>query len=143
MKLWLATEQAVTAQYARNHDRRPGEPNGADLDQSRIHLAGFVPIAELLSCIDLVVSVAGAGTVSAALAAGLPLVLRPFYDDQPRNAAQAAKAGVAVVITDSREAGAAVTTVLSTPSYAAAARSAAAAVMDPPQHALRVLLDRV
>jgi hypothetical protein len=36
MKLWLATEQAVTAQYARNHDRRPGDLNGADLDQSRM-----------------------------------------------------------------------------------------------------------
>jgi hypothetical protein len=52
---------------------------------------------------------------------------------------------ITITITELWDAGAAVTTILSTPSYQAAAQAAAGAIarMDPPAHALRILLDRV
>jgi len=91
------------------------------------------------------VSAAGAGTVISSLAAGLPMVLRPFHADQPWNAERAAEAGVAITITEPAAAGDAVTAILGTPSYRAAARDAAAAIarMDSPALALQILLDRV
>jgi UDP:flavonoid glycosyltransferase YjiC (YdhE family) len=124
----------------------PGAANGAaDMDGARIRWVGFVPMASLLASADLVVSSAGAGTVISTLAAGVPMVLRPFHAEQPWNAERAAEAGVAITITEPRDAGAAVTAILGTPSYRAAARKAADAIarIDSPAHALRILLDRV
>jgi UDP:flavonoid glycosyltransferase YjiC (YdhE family) len=116
--------------------------DGADVDGSRIRWVGFAPMAELLNRADVVVSAAGAGTLISALAAGVPMVLRPFHADQPWNAERAAEAGVAVTITEPREAGTAVSTVLRVPSYRAAAQAAARTIarMDTPAQALRTLL---
>jgi UDP:flavonoid glycosyltransferase YjiC (YdhE family) len=121
------------------------DPGATDIDESRTRWVGFVPMAALLACADLVVSAAGAGTVISSLAAGLPMVLRPFHADQPWNAERAAEAGVAITITEPAAAGDAVTAILGTPSYRAAARDAAAAIarMDSPALALQILLDRV
>jgi UDP:flavonoid glycosyltransferase YjiC (YdhE family) len=121
------------------------DPGAAGTGGSRVRWVGFVPMALLLASADLVVSSAGAGTVISTLVAGLPMVLRPFHAEQPWNAERAAEAGVAITITEPRDAGAAVTAILGTPSYRAAARKASDAIarMDSPARALRILLDRV
>jgi UDP:flavonoid glycosyltransferase YjiC (YdhE family) len=103
---------------------------------------GFVPLARLLPELDAVVCTGGMGTVQAALAAGVPLVLRPVLADQPWNAQRVAGAGAGLVIDDPAEAGPAVEKVLTEPQYRAAVRTAAAAIrsMPAPAAALADLL---
>jgi len=109
---------------------------------TRVHEIGFVPLARVLPELDALVCTAGMGTVQAALAAGVPLVLRPMIADQPWNAQRVASAGAGLVIDTSGEAGAAVRTVLTEPKYREAAQAAAAAIrsMPAPEVALRDLL---
>ena len=108
------------------------------------HEIGFVPLARLLSQVNAVVSTGGMGTVQAALAAGLPMVLRPVQADQPWNALRVASAGAGVTIDDPAEAGPAARKVLTDPPYRAAAQAAAAAIrsMPSPEAALADLLVR-
>jgi UDP:flavonoid glycosyltransferase YjiC (YdhE family) len=107
-----------------------------------VHEIGFVPLARLLPELDTVVCTAGMGTVQAALAAGVPMVLRPVQADQPWNAERVVRAGVGLVIQDPAEAGVAVRALLTEPRYHAAANAAAAAIrsMPAPQAALASLL---
>jgi UDP:flavonoid glycosyltransferase YjiC (YdhE family) len=107
-----------------------------------VHEIGFVPLARLLPELDAVVCTAGMGTVQAALAAGVPLVLRPVLADQPWNAQRVASAGAGLVTDDPAEAGSAVRAVLTEPRYRAAAQAAAAAIrsMPAPEAALASLL---
>lgn len=116
-----------------------------DVDRSRVHPVGFVPLARLLPHVDLVVSVAGTGTVLATLAAGLPMVLMPVHADQPWNAERLVKAGLAVAISEPGDAGTAVRTVLETPGYATEAQAAAKTVraMPTPVQALQALIERI
>lgn len=102
------------------------------------------PVMHLNSA-NVVVSAARAGTATSALAAGLPMVLRPLHADQPENSERAVAAGVAIAIVKPEEERAAVTAILSTPAYRSAAQAVAAdiAKLDPPARALRLLLDRV
>ena len=66
---------------------------GRPIDRTRVHVAGFVPMRDLLQGVVVVVSAAGAGTVLSALSAGLPMVLLPLGLDKPTNAARAAAVG--------------------------------------------------
>ena len=97
-----------------------------------VHEIGFVPLARLLPELDALVCTAGMGTVQAALAAGVPMVLRPVMADQPWNAQRVASAGAGLVIDDPAEAGLTVRTVLTEPRYRAAALTAAAAIRSMP-----------
>ncbi|MCS7475798.1 glycosyltransferase [Umezawaea endophytica] len=92
----------------------------------RVHPVGFVPLAELLPTVDLVVTAGGTGTLLAALAYGLPMVVRPFVADQPWNAARLADLGAGIVIDDPAEAGDAARRIAENPKYREAARGAAA-----------------
>ena len=107
-----------------------------------VHEIGFVPLARLLPELDAVVCTAGMGTLQAALAAAVPVVLRPVMADQPWNAKRVASAGAGLVIDDSAEAGPTVETVLTEPQYRAAAKEAAATIqsMPAPAAALAKLL---
>jgi UDP:flavonoid glycosyltransferase YjiC (YdhE family) len=107
-----------------------------------VHEIGFVPLARLLPEIDAAVCTGGMGTVLAALATGVPMVLRPVLADQPWNAERVARAGAGLVIEDPADAGAAVRAVLTEPGYRAAAQEAAAAtgLMPTPTAALTGLL---
>ncbi|MFI5605740.1 glycosyltransferase [Amycolatopsis sp. NPDC051903] len=78
---------------------------GAQLDPAEfgpqpphVHVARFVPQAELLPSIDLVVSHGGSGSVAGALAHGLPSILFPMGADQPGNARRAARLGTGVAL---------------------------------------------
>jgi MGT family glycosyltransferase len=75
---------------------------GRDLDPAafgpqpdHVRVESFVPQADLLPAVDLVVSHGGSGSVMAALAHGLPSVLLPLGADQPHNAARAEVLGLA------------------------------------------------
>ena len=110
----------------------------------RVHEIGFVPLARLLPSVAAVVGAAGSGTMMATLAQGLPTVLRPVLADQPWNAQRVVAAGAGIAIEDPAEAGPAVRTVLTEPSYRAAAEAAAESIrsMPSPEEAIAELLAR-
>lgn len=63
-----------------------------------IRLERYLPQAALLSACDLVLSHGGFGTVSAALAHGLPQVLLPISADQPQNSRRSVELGVGLML---------------------------------------------
>lgn len=78
---------------------------GPDLDPAElgpqpahVRVTSWVSHAQLLPHCDAVISHGGSGTVLAALAHGVPLILLPMGADQPRNAARCAALGVARVL---------------------------------------------
>jgi UDP-glucoronosyl and UDP-glucosyl transferase len=89
-------------------------------------LAEYLPQAELLPHLDLVVSHSGSGTMLGGLCHGVPQVALPRGTDQPDNAALLARSGAGVVVAPEdygvESIRAAVATVCSDPSYAHAAR---------------------
>ena len=86
----------------------------------------FVPHSDLLPRTDVVVTTGGTGTVLAALAAGVPLVVVPMAWDQPENAWRIAEAGAGIRLAPGRctpdAVRAAVERVLSEPSFKENAR---------------------
>ena len=120
------------------------EDLSADTDHDRVRPVGFVPLAKLLPQVDLVVTAGGTGTVLASLSRGLPMVVRPFFHDQPWNAARLAFRGVAIVIDDVAEAGAAARRIAENPAYREVAKSMAAelASLNSPETALQRLIVR-
>jgi UDP:flavonoid glycosyltransferase YjiC (YdhE family) len=65
---------------------------------AHVHIERYVSQARILPSCELVVSHAGSGSVTGALAHGLPLVLLPMGADQPLNAARCAELGVGTVL---------------------------------------------
>ncbi len=65
---------------------------------SHVRIARYIPQTLLFPRCDLVLTHGGSGTVMAALAHGLPLVLVPIAADQPDNAARCAALGVGRVV---------------------------------------------
>jgi UDP:flavonoid glycosyltransferase YjiC (YdhE family) len=63
-----------------------------------VHVERYLPQAQLLPRCGLVVSHGGSGSVTGALAHGLPMVVVPIGADQPRNARRCADLGVARVV---------------------------------------------
>jgi UDP:flavonoid glycosyltransferase YjiC (YdhE family) len=118
---------------------------GRQVDSARVHLAGFVPMKQLLEGVDVVVSSAGAGSVLSALSAARPMVLLPMGLDKPLNAELAAAAGAAVVINAADQAGDAVGQVLADQKVAdgAAAIAKEIAAMNSADEVLRILLTRL
>jgi UDP:flavonoid glycosyltransferase YjiC (YdhE family) len=114
-------------------------------DTNRIQAADFIPLARLLPTVDIVISAAGSGTLLSALAAGLPLVLRPFIADQPANAARAERLGVAQIITSNADAGRAARQVISQPTFRAAAERVSEQIgsYPSPSEVLQQLLARI
>ncbi|MET9224879.1 glycosyltransferase [Lentzea sp. NPDC003310] len=74
------------------------KPEEFDVDHERITFVGFTPMEDLLDGVDVVVTHGGAGTTSAALLKGVPLVVLPQGADQFFQAERvaAAQAGVAL-----------------------------------------------
>ena len=88
-------DQPGTVALTVGRDRDPLElgPQPAN-----IHIERYIPQSLLLPSCDLVVTHGGHNTVLAALDAGLPMVITPFFADQSSNAARAEALGVACVI---------------------------------------------
>jgi UDP:flavonoid glycosyltransferase YjiC (YdhE family) len=109
----------VTARTAALRERLLG------IDPNHVVAEEFVSLPRLLRTCKIVVTHAGAGTVLAALAAGVPLVLAPRGSpSQVRMAAACHEAGVGHC-TDTSGIAEAVARVAGEPRYAAAARHAA------------------
>ncbi|HEU4545883.1 MAG TPA: glycosyltransferase [Microlunatus sp.] len=70
-----------------------GDPDVLAGLPGNVHVERFVPQADVLSRVDLIVHHGGTGTVLAALEAGLPQVILPQGADQPFNADLIAGAG--------------------------------------------------
>jgi UDP:flavonoid glycosyltransferase YjiC (YdhE family) len=112
---------------------------GRDLDPAflgpqppNVRVERYIPLSLLLPHCDLFVQHGGSGTVMAALAQGIPLVLLPLGADQPQNAERCAALGVARVI-DPDELSAtkvrdAVVAVLGDPTYRANAQQVRAEI---------------
>jgi UDP:flavonoid glycosyltransferase YjiC (YdhE family) len=64
----------------------------------RIRVERYVPMSRLLPACDAVVCHAGSGTMLAAIANGLPMVLLPVNADQPENAHRCVAAAIAVAV---------------------------------------------
>lgn len=86
----------------------------------------FTPLAELLPGNDVVVTAGGAGTVLAALTAGIPMVILPQGADHDVNAARACAAGVALIVHNPDDVGDAVERLASDEAYRARSTSIAA-----------------
>jgi len=88
-----------------------------------------VPLLEVLPRLDAVICHAGMGTVTEALAHGVPLVVAPVRADQPAVARQVVRAGAGVEVSFASagpvDFAAALTAVLDEPGYRAAARRVA------------------
>jgi UDP:flavonoid glycosyltransferase YjiC (YdhE family) len=84
---------SLVVTVGRNHD-----PSQFGPQPSRVHIERWITQALVLPHCDAVVTHGGYGTVSAAMAHGVPLVLLPLSADQPVNAARCADLGVGVVI---------------------------------------------
>ncbi len=117
----------VTDLLALARERRVSVPANA-------RLTGFVPYAELLPRVDVVVTNGGFGGVQAALAHGVPLVVAGDGEDKPEVAARVAWSGSGVALRTGRptprRVRRAVRTVLARPSYAAAAARLRAEIAD-------------
>jgi MGT family glycosyltransferase len=112
---------------------------------ANVHIARYIPQAQVLPRCAAVVSHGGSGSVLAALAYGLPSVLLPMGADQPHNARRCAALGVARALdpvdATPAEIGAAVAAVLAEPGYrqAAGRLREAALALPGPAHAVALL----
>ncbi|MGY1707514.1 glycosyltransferase [Geodermatophilus sp. SYSU D00697] len=104
---------------------RDQDPTRLGPQPATVHVRRFVSHRQVMPRCDLVVSHGGYGTVLAALAAGVPLVLVPVLGDQFETARRCAVLGVGRVVRslppDPWELAACVDEVLGDPSYAARA----------------------
>lgn len=74
------------------------DPDDLGPQPAHVRVERFVPQAEVLPGVDLVVSHGGSGSLMAALAHGLPSLLLPLGADQPHNASRAGQLGVAATL---------------------------------------------
>ncbi len=95
----------------------------------QVRVVERVPILEVLPRLDAVVCHGGMGTVTEALAFGVPLVIAPIRADQPAVARQVARAGAGVEVpflsATPADFAAALTAVLDEPGYRAGAQRVA------------------
>jgi len=82
-------------------DRNPAELNIAPAARN-IHIVPWVSHSELLPNTDLVVTTGGAGTVLAALCAGVPLIIIPTEWDKPEIAQRVVEAGAGLRLPPNR-----------------------------------------
>ncbi|MEL7435314.1 MAG: nucleotide disphospho-sugar-binding domain-containing protein, partial [Chloroflexota bacterium] len=112
---------------------------------NNIHIAQFIPQAEILPHCDLVISHGGSGTVIATLAHGLPMILMPMGADQINNASRCQSLGFGevlnVVTMTSSDIAETVNRVLADTNYRKVAEGLKAEMdkLPPPTHAVSLL----
>jgi UDP:flavonoid glycosyltransferase YjiC (YdhE family) len=94
---------------------------------ANVHVARWVPQADVMPHTAAMICHGGSGTVRAGLAAGLPMAVLPLFADQPFNAERVTALGAGVTLDRASRAGDAVRRLLADPSYREAARRVAAA----------------
>ena len=73
-----------------------GESPVSAAPASHVHVARWVPQADVLAHARVVVCHGGSGTTLGALAAGVPLVVTPLFADQPQNGRRIATVGAGI-----------------------------------------------
>ncbi|MBW8724644.1 MAG: glycosyltransferase family 1 protein [Inquilinus limosus] len=124
------------------------DPASLGPQPAHVRIERYVPQSLLLPRCRLMVSQAGSGGVTGALAHGVPMVLLPIGADQPANAARCAALGVARVLDpvscSPAAIGEAARAVLADPAYGAAAGRMAGEIAAMPDPAAAVpLLERL
>ena len=113
----------------------PGVTHPLTDARAHVRFLPFTPIGDLLHDVAVVVATGGAGTVLAALSQAIPMVMFPRGAEKPMNAERIAVAGAGITISTPSAASAAVTAVLTDPSYRAAAHRVADQINSAPEPA--------
>jgi UDP:flavonoid glycosyltransferase YjiC (YdhE family) len=100
-------------------DLGPVEPN--------VHVARWVPQADVMPHADVIVCHGGSGTVRTALCSGVPTIVVPLFADQPYNARRVEQLGAGIGLDAVTGLSDAVRRILMEPSYRGAADRIAAA----------------
>lgn len=87
----LPARVLLTIGHDTNADGLPATP-------PNVHVARWVPQADVFAHASAVVCHGGSGTTLGALAAGLPLVVVPLFADQPENARRVAAVGAGIAV---------------------------------------------
>jgi UDP:flavonoid glycosyltransferase YjiC (YdhE family) len=101
---------------------RDRDPRALGPVAPNVHVARWIPQADVMPHAAAIVCHGGSGTVRSALAAGVPAVLVPLFADQPYNARRVADLGAGIALEGTTGLADAVRRLLVEPSYRAAAR---------------------
>ena len=112
----------VLVTIGRDRDPRELGPVGRN-----VHVARWVPQADVMPHADVMVCHGGSGTVRMALTSGVPTVVVPLFADQPYNADRVAALGAGIALKGTTGLADAVRRLLVEPSYKEAAQRLAAA----------------
>ena len=135
-------DEALTVIMTVGRDQDPAD-YGAQPEH--VHVERYIPLSLVLPHCALVVTNGGSGTLTAALAHGLPVVVVPVTADQPANAARCTALDLGRVVAPAdltpETARHAVRTVLTDPIYRVAARQIRAEIeaLPGPEHAVELL----
>jgi UDP:flavonoid glycosyltransferase YjiC (YdhE family) len=110
-------------------DRDPRDIGGVG---PNVHVARWVPQADVMPHTDVMICHGGSGTVTAGLAAGVPMAVLPLFADQPHNARRVTELGAGIAVDHAAELTDAVRRLIAEPSYRAAAQRVAADICELP-----------
>jgi UDP:flavonoid glycosyltransferase YjiC (YdhE family) len=117
----------VLVTVGRDRDPRDIGPVGPN-----VHVARWVPQADVMPYADVMVCHGGSGTLTAGLAAGVPMAVLPLFADQPHNARRVAELGAGIAVDDAHALADAVRTLIAEPSYRVTAQEIAAEILELP-----------
>jgi MGT family glycosyltransferase len=105
---------------------RDRDPRDIGAVGPNVHVARWVPQADVMPHADVMVCHGGSGTVTMGLAAGVPTVVVPLFADQPHNARRVADLGAGIALDNMNELTEAVRRLIAEPTYRVAAERIAA-----------------
>ena len=111
---------------------RDRDPRDIGAVGPNVHVARWVPQADVMPHTDVMICHGGSGTVTAGLAAGVPMAVLPLFADQPHNARRVAELGAGIAVDKASELTDAVRRLLAEPSYRATAQLVAADICELP-----------
>ncbi|HEX5618585.1 MAG TPA: glycosyltransferase [Solirubrobacteraceae bacterium] len=117
----------VLVTIGRDRDPRDIGPVGPN-----VHVARWVPQADVMPHADVMVCHGGSGTVTAGLAAGVPMAVLPLFADQPHNARRVADLGAGIALDNATGIADAVRRLIAEPSYRETAQQIAADIAELP-----------
>lgn len=135
-------DEALTLVVTVGRDQDPADYGP---QPGHVHIERYIPLSLLLGHCDLAVTNGGSGTLTAAFAHGLPVVVVPVTADQPQNAARCAELGLGRVVPPAdltpETARQAVLAVLGDPAYRVAAERMRAEIeaLPGPEYAVELL----
>jgi UDP:flavonoid glycosyltransferase YjiC (YdhE family) len=94
---------------------------------ANVHVARWVPQADVMPYAKAMVCHGGSGTVRAGLAAGVPMAVLPLFADQPHNARRVTELGAGLTLDRPSRAGDGIRWLLGDPAYREAAQRVAEA----------------